>query len=101
MGFEVGPSESPIIPIYIRDNIKTFAFATKCFEAGVFINPVVSPAVPSEESLIRFSLMATHSIEQIDRAIERMYEIGVQLGILGSQETEPVAADHFSPLSPA
>ncbi|MCB0527284.1 MAG: pyridoxal phosphate-dependent aminotransferase family protein [Saprospiraceae bacterium] len=101
MGFEVGPSESPIIPIYVRDNLKTFAFSTKCFEAGVFINPVVSPAVPSEESLIRFSLMATHTIEQIDRAIERMYEIAVSLGILGSQEEEAVAADHFTPLSPA
>jgi 8-amino-7-oxononanoate synthase len=93
LGFEVGPSESPIIPIYVRDNLKTFAYSTACFESGVFINPVVSPAVPSEESLIRFSLMATHTFEQIDRAIDRMYDNAVQLGIVGgSREEEPVKA---------
>jgi 8-amino-7-oxononanoate synthase len=82
MGFEIGHTESPIIPVYCRDNLKTFAFATECFKSGVFINPVVSPAVPSEESLIRFSLMATHSFAQIERAANIMYEHAVQLGIL-------------------
>ncbi len=90
LGFEVGPSESPIIPIYVRDNLKTFAYSTACFDSGVFINPVVSPAVPSEESLIRFSLMATHSIEQLDRAIDRMYDNAVKLGIVGDRQEEPV-----------
>ena len=84
-GFETGHTESPIIPVYIRDNNKTFAFSKLCFEAGVFINPVVSPAVPSEESLIRFSLMATHSFEQIDRAIDIMYDSAMALGILASE----------------
>lgn len=97
LGFEVGPSESPIIPIYVRDNMKTFAYATFCFESGVFINPVVSPAVPSEESLIRFSLMATHSKEQIDRAIGIMYEGALKLGILGNPEEEPVSAEVLVP----
>jgi 8-amino-7-oxononanoate synthase len=82
MGFEMGHTESPIIPIYCRDNGKTFAFATACFNSGVFINPVVSPAVPSEESLIRFSLMATHSFAQIERAANIMYEHAVEFGIL-------------------
>jgi len=91
MGFEVGPSESPIIPIYVRDNLKTFAYSTACFESGVFINHVVSPAVPSEESLIRFSLMATHTTEQIDRAIDRMYDNALKLGIVGSDRSEAPA----------
>ncbi len=85
LGFEIGHTQSPIIPLYIRDNNKTFMFSRLCFEAGVFINPVVSPAVPNEESLIRFSLMATHSIEQIERAIEIMYNSAVKLGILENE----------------
>ncbi len=85
MGFEIGHTESPIIPVYIRDNNKTFAFSKMCFDAGLFINPVVSPAVPSEESLIRYSLMATHTIQQIDRAIDIMYDCAVKVGILESE----------------
>ncbi len=85
LGFEIGHTESPIIPVYIRDNNKTFAFSKMCFDAGLFINPVVSPAVPSEESLIRFSLMATHSTAQIDRAIDIMYDCAVKLGILENE----------------
>ena len=89
LGFEIGHTESPIIPVYIRDNNKTFAFSKMCFDAGLFINPVVSPAVPSEESLIRFSLMATHTQAQIDRAINIMYDCAVKLGVL-ENEKEPV-----------
>lgn len=85
LGFEIGHTESPIIPVYIRDNNKTFAFSKMCFDAGLFINPVVSPAVPSEESLIRFSLMATHSTAQIDRAIDIMYDCAIKLGILENE----------------
>lgn len=86
MGFEIGHTESPIIPLYVRDNYKTFAFSTHTFNDGLFINPVVSPAVPSEESLIRFSLMATHTHEQIDRAAEILFRNAVKLGILDPQE---------------
>ena len=85
LGFEIGHTESPIIPVYIRDNNKTFAFSKMCFDAGLFINPVVSPAVPSEESLIRFSLMATHSTAQIDRAIDIMFDCAIKLGILENE----------------
>jgi len=78
-GFEIGHTESPILPIYIRDNHKTFQFARMMADDGVFVNPVVSPAVRSTDSLIRFSLMATHSFEQIDRAVEIMHHNAQQL----------------------
>ncbi len=78
-GFEIGHTASPILPIYIRDNHKTFQFARMMADDGVFVNPVVSPAVRNSDSLIRFSLMATHSFEQIDRAVELMYANAQQL----------------------
>jgi 7-keto-8-aminopelargonate synthetase-like enzyme len=68
----VGNTETPIIPIYIRDDIKTFKFTKLLSEDGLFVNPGVSPATSSENSLIRFSLMATHTRWQIDSAIEKM-----------------------------
>jgi len=71
-GFEIGHPESPILPIYIRDNEKTFLITNILQENGIFVNPVVSPAVPSDASLIRFSLMATHSFEQIETAIDKL-----------------------------
>lgn len=74
-GFDVGQTESPIIPIYIRDDIKTFKFTKFLADEGVFVNPVVSPATSSETSLIRFSLMASHTKEQIDFAIEKMIKV--------------------------
>ena len=73
-GFDLGASDSPIIPVYIRDNFKTFQITNILLNNGVFVNPVVSPAVPSDSSLIRFSLMATHSFEQIEEAITKLYE---------------------------
>jgi 8-amino-7-oxononanoate synthase len=71
-GFELGHPESPILPIYIRDNSKTFLITNILQNNGVFVNPVVSPAVPSDASLIRFSLMATHTFEQIEIAVEKL-----------------------------
>ena len=71
-GFNLGISESPILPIYIGDNEATFKVTRNLLENGVFVNPVVSPAVPSDESLIRFSLMATHTFAQIDEAVEKL-----------------------------
>nr|WP_228459780.1 aminotransferase class I/II-fold pyridoxal phosphate-dependent enzyme [Chryseobacterium muglaense] len=71
-GLEIGDTESPIIPIYIRDNEHTFLVSKILHENGVFVNPVVSPAVPFEDSLIRFSLMATHTHEQIKIAVEKI-----------------------------
>lgn len=75
LGFEIGPTSTPIIPLYIRSDEKTFMITKDLFEDGVFVNPVVSPAVPSTETLIRFSLMATHTYEQIDYAIDHIYKL--------------------------
>jgi len=80
-GFETGPTETPIIPLYIRDDNKTFQFTNLLFQHGVFVSPVISPAVKSENSLVRFALMATHTEEQIDRAIGIMHEIAVKLDV--------------------
>ena len=71
-GFEIGPTASPIIPLYIRDNEKTFKLTRMLMDDGVFINPVVSPAVPAEDTLIRYSLMATHTPSQIDESVEKI-----------------------------
>ncbi len=81
VGLETGPTETPIIPIYVRDDEKTFVLTTMLQKAGVFVNPVISPAVPSEDSLIRFSLMATHTKKQIDYAIDQLDKVGKQLNI--------------------
>lgn len=80
-GFFTGITESPIIPVYVRDNDKTFLLTRILQEEGVFVNPVVSPAVPSDASLIRFSLMATHTFSQIDFAIEQLNKAAVKLDI--------------------
>ncbi len=85
-GFETGHTETPIIPIYIRDDFQTFKLTKKLLEHDVFVNPVVSPAVPSSSSLIRFSLMATHEIDQIDEAIDKIYQISKGLGILDQEK---------------
>ena len=80
-GFDTGVTESPIIPVYIRDNYKTFYITKMLQENGIFVNPVVSPAVPSDSSLIRFSLMATHTYSQIEQAVEKLSKAAVSLDI--------------------
>jgi len=80
-GFDLGPTESPILPIYVRDNDKTFMVTKLLQNAGVFVNPVVSPAVPSDSSLLRFSLMATHTFEQIDEAVEKIARAFKEVGV--------------------
>lgn len=75
IGCEIGHTSTPIIPLFIRDNDKTFAVTRDLLEDGIFVNPVVSPAVPSQDTLIRFSLMATHTIEQVNRALECIQKV--------------------------
>ncbi|MDR1223139.1 MAG: aminotransferase class I/II-fold pyridoxal phosphate-dependent enzyme [Tannerella sp.] len=75
MGCEIGNTSTPIIPLFIRDNDLTFLIVRELFDAGVFVNPVVSPAVASRDTLIRFSLMATHTREQLDYALEAIQKI--------------------------
>lgn len=69
-GFEIGATESPIIPLYVRDPYKTFAITRMAFDRGVFINPVIPPACAAEDTLVRFALMATHTTEQVEEAVQ-------------------------------
>jgi len=75
MGCEIGNTQTPIIPLYIRDNDLTFLIVTELFESGIFVNPVVSPAVAPHDTLIRFSLMATHTKEQLDCAMDAIQKL--------------------------
>ena len=81
LGFEIGNTSTPIIPLYIRDNEKTFRITALLYEEGVFVNPVVAPAVAPEDTLIRFSLMATHTYEQLDRAINAIERVFKAQGV--------------------
>ena len=75
MGCEIGHTETPIIPLYIRDNYKTFQITHDLLEEGIFVNPVVSPAVAPTDTLIRFSLMATHTKDQVTIALEKIHKV--------------------------
>ncbi|NOY24000.1 MAG: pyridoxal phosphate-dependent aminotransferase family protein [Acidobacteria bacterium] len=82
MGFDTGASETPIIPVEIGDYMKTFEYCKALNDGGVFVNPVVPPAVRPNQSLIRVSLMATHTDEQIDRALEIFERLGKQMELI-------------------
>jgi 8-amino-7-oxononanoate synthase len=82
LGFDLGASETPILPVYCRDLIRAFKMTKRLEEEGVFVNPVVSPAVAPGHELIRISLMATHTDAQIDFALEKMGKVGKELGVL-------------------
>lgn len=69
-GFDTGHTQSPIIPLFVRDTEKALAIVTDALEEGVFITPVIAPAVPQKDVLIRFALMATHQKEHVDKAVE-------------------------------
>ncbi|MEP7268379.1 MAG: pyridoxal phosphate-dependent aminotransferase family protein [Saprospiraceae bacterium] len=81
LGFDIATTESPIIPIYIRDNHRTFYFNHRLFEEGVFVNPVVSPAVKSDSSLIRLSVMATHTQSQLDFVLDKLELVAKEMRI--------------------
>jgi 8-amino-7-oxononanoate synthase len=89
-GFDIGHSQSPVVPIYIRDVEKTFILTKVLQDQGVFVNPVITPAVAPEDSLLRFSLMATHSKEQIEEAVGKIYQISKSIGVF---ENEIVTAN--------
>jgi 8-amino-7-oxononanoate synthase len=82
LGFNIGRTESPVVPIIIGDFEKTLVFWKELFEAGVFVNPIVSPAVPPDMCLLRTSYMATHTDEELDRVVEIMGKIGKKLGVI-------------------
>lgn len=82
MGFNTGVSETPIIPIIIGDDLKTFFFWKLLFENGIFSNPVISPAVEQGNQLLRTSYMATHTDEELDQVLEAFYKLGKQFGLI-------------------
>jgi 8-amino-7-oxononanoate synthase len=81
-GFDLGTTQTPIIPLMIRDNVKTFQLTKQLLDEGIFVNPVLSPAVPNESTLIRLSLMATHTYEQVNIAIEKIVKVSKSLGVI-------------------
>lgn len=81
-GFEIGETESPIIPLYVHDVEKTFIVTAQAYERGVFINPVIPPACAPQDTLVRFALMATHTKEQVERAVNILKGIFVELDII-------------------
>ncbi|MEI2710871.1 MAG: aminotransferase class I/II-fold pyridoxal phosphate-dependent enzyme [Chitinophagaceae bacterium] len=91
LGFDINTTETPIIPIYIRDNQLTFQFTQLLFEEGIFVNPVVSPAVKSDSSLIRMSIMATHTQAQLDEAIYKLEKIAKKLNFFNIEKEQVVA----------
>jgi 8-amino-7-oxononanoate synthase len=81
LGFDINTSETPIIPIYIRDNYLTFKYTQRLFEEGIFVNPVVSPAVKGDSSLLRLSIMATHTRSQLDEALSKIEKVASELHV--------------------
>ena len=82
MGCEIGHTSTPIIPLFIRDNYKTFGITRDLLNEGIFVNPVVSPAVAPTDTLIRFSLMATHTREQVSFALEKIHKVFKAYGLV-------------------
>ena len=82
LGFDIGPTQTPIVPVLIGSMERTFMFWRKLYDAGVFTNPVAPPAVAATECRLRTSLMATHAPEQIDYCLETFAKIGRELGVI-------------------
>ncbi|HUK21234.1 MAG TPA: pyridoxal phosphate-dependent aminotransferase family protein [Gemmatimonadales bacterium] len=82
LGFDIGPTQTPIVPVLIGPLEKTFLFWRKLFDAGVFTNPVVPPAVPASQCRLRTSLMATHTPLQIEQALDTFARLGTELGVI-------------------
>ncbi len=82
IGCEIGNTSTPIIPLFIRDDYKTFHVTRDLLDEGVFVNPVVTPAVAPQDTLIRYSLMATHTKEQVTRSIEAIQKVFRKYGII-------------------
>ena len=82
LGFDTGASASPVIPLVVGEDMAAFEFTIRLQERGVFVNPVVSPAVPEGRAMIRTSLMATHTREHLDRALEAVADVARQMGVI-------------------
>jgi 8-amino-7-oxononanoate synthase len=82
LGFNIGNSQTPIIPIYIGDDIKTFRFWKMLSDEGIFTNPIISPAVSPGSQLLRTSYTATHTDEQLDKVLEVFEKVGKKMGVI-------------------
>jgi 7-keto-8-aminopelargonate synthetase-like enzyme len=82
MGYDLGNSTTPILPVLVGEDLKCFQMCRALQDEGVFVNPVITPAVETGRALLRVSLMATHSFEQIDRALSQFEKVGRQLGVI-------------------
>ena len=82
LGYDTGTSETPIIPVVIKDTMKTYEMCRLLFENGVFVNAVISPAVPQGRELLRTSTMATHTEEQLDKVLTAFEKVGRQVGVI-------------------
>jgi 8-amino-7-oxononanoate synthase len=82
LGFDTGDSETPVIPVVIGPDMKAWQMTSRLEQEGVFVNPVVSPAVPEGRAMIRTSYMATHTREHLDRALEAIAKVGRELGVI-------------------
>jgi 8-amino-7-oxononanoate synthase len=82
LGLDLGDSQTPVLPVYVRDLMRTFQFCKRLDEEGVFVNPVVSPGVPPGQELIRISLMATHTEDQIAFALDKLGKVARELGLI-------------------
>lgn len=83
MGFDTGNTVTPIIPIMIGERMPTFQIWRRLYDEGVYVNPVIEPAVPPGMCLLRTSYMATHTDEQLDRALETFERVGREVGVIG------------------
>jgi 8-amino-7-oxononanoate synthase len=82
LGYSTGSSQTPIVPIFIGEEQKTLGFWRVLFEAGIYVNPVLPPAVPPNQSLLRTSYMATHTDAQLERVLDTFEAVGKQFGII-------------------
>ena len=82
MGFNIGTSETPVIPVIIGDGEKTFIMWKRLFDNGVFVNPVIAPAVPPGKQLLRTSYMATHTNQQMDFVLQKFESVGKELNLV-------------------
>jgi len=82
LGFDIGSTQTPIIPIYIGDNMKTFGFWRMLSDEGIFVNPIISPAVAPGSQLLRTSYTATHTDEQLDKVLEVFEKVGKKMGVI-------------------
>ena len=82
MGFDIGDSETPVVPLVVREFDKTLAFWKALYDAGIYTNAVVPPGVPPDMSLLRTSYMATHTDDDLDQVLDTCKKIGKQMGII-------------------